>query len=197
MDAEEVAEAVEDSAEDGVGLAGGRLPHGVLGGAPGGREVCVRADEQDSGRLARLAPVICKSYHYPTALAKAESQGNRMKQDAAPMDPECKINLNMTQLLSLLTQRFDGRNPAPEKGQPIVEVPELLCSAVLEAEADEVDAVHVPDEVIVEEMVIRLSGKLPHAQLPHGPQGALQRGSRTLCHNEIRLEANLLLTYSR
>ena len=81
-----------------------------------------------------------------------------------------------------LTQWFDGRNPAPEEGKPVIEVPELLCGAVLEAEADEVDAVHVPDEVIVEEMVIRLSGKLPHAQLPHGPQGALQRGSRTLCH---------------
>ena len=52
MDAEEVSEAVEDSSEDGVGLAGGRLADRVLGGAPGGREVGVRADEQDSGRLA-------------------------------------------------------------------------------------------------------------------------------------------------
>ena len=40
---------------------------------------------------------------------------------------------------------------------------ELIGVAVLEVETDEVDAVHVSDEVIVEEMVIRLSGKLPHA----------------------------------
>ena len=51
---------------------------------------------------------------------------------------------------------------------------ELIGGAVLEIETDDVDAVHVSDEVIVEEMVIRLSGKLPHTQLSDGPQGALK-----------------------
>ena len=61
MDVEEVAEAVEYLPEDGVGLSRSRLADGVLDGAAGGRGVGVGADQQNSGRFARLASVICKT----------------------------------------------------------------------------------------------------------------------------------------
>ena len=60
VDAEEVAEAVEYLPEDGVGLSRRRLADGVLDGAAGVRGVCVGADQQNSGRFAGLASVICK-----------------------------------------------------------------------------------------------------------------------------------------
>ena len=51
---------------------------------------------------------------------------------------------------------------------------ELIGGAVLEIETNEVDAVHVSDEVVVKEMVIRLSGKLPHAKLSYSSKRALK-----------------------
>ena len=55
---------------------------------------------------------------------------------------------------------------------------ELIVGATLEIETNDMDAVDVADEVVVEEMVIRLSGKLPHAQFPNSPKGALQSCKR-------------------
>ena len=61
MDAEHVAEAVEDLVENGVGLSRRGLSDGVLGSAPrGARGVRMGAHQEDASRLARLAAVICK-----------------------------------------------------------------------------------------------------------------------------------------
>ena len=81
------------------------------------------------------------------------------------------IDSPCTQLV--LTQRLHRWDLAPEKGEPGVELPLLLDAAVGQVEEDDVLTVDVADEVVVEDVVVGVAGKLPDAHLAHGAQGAL------------------------
>ena len=79
-------------------------------------------------------------------------------------------------LLSTLTRRLHRWYLASEKGKPEVELPLLLDATVGEVEENEVLAIDVADEVVVEDVVVGVAGKLPDAHLAHGAQGALVHG---------------------
>ena len=50
---------------------------------------------------------------------------------------------------------------------------ELFFQRITEIDHQEVDAVDVADEVVVKEVVAGVAGKLPDADVPHGPDGSL------------------------
>jgi hypothetical protein len=72
------------------------------------------------------------------------------------------------------TKWFNWRYPAPEECHPVVDLPLLLLPRVKQVEEDDVDAVDVPDKVVVEDVVVGAAGKLPNAHLSNGAQGTLK-----------------------
>ncbi len=70
----------------------------------------------------------------------------------------------------VLTEGLHRRYPAPEEVEPKGDLPQLLRGRVGQAKDEQVDAVHVADEVVVQEVIGGAAGELPDGDLAHGAQ---------------------------
>ena len=85
-----------------------------------------------------------------------------------------------------VAQRLHGRDAASQEGEPEGDLPRLLRRRVAQAEEEDVQAVDVADEVVVEEVAVGVAGELPDGHVAGGAKGVLRIKFGTHLLKEIR-----------